>query len=347
MILSPGGKPRLQAEKGPGSRGSGIPNRDGSVVKYSFLPSHRFSFAVAVTVCAMAVSAAAQQSIGELYATDASVKGSVILAGSGTSVLSGSSIQAGAQSATLKLDRGGNVLVCEGTKLAVTSSRTGRELLFSLNTGNLELNYPLGTEADTLLTPDLRLVLPGPGTVHVAVRVTAQGDTCVQSLPWNVSAITISESMGDATYQVKPDETVVFQRGHLNDAVHSQQNCGCPRSTPVEVAKAPTTPAATLPPQKTAPPTDVAAARPAPPDQHLAMEAPFVFHGEDPASDLGPHIALLRLENKRVVQLEPVVLPPPIQAKKQPPKQPATQEAKKQPHGFFSKLGTFFASIFH
>ena len=31
------------------------------------------------------------------YATDASVKGSVILAGSGTSVLSGSSIQAGAQ----------------------------------------------------------------------------------------------------------------------------------------------------------------------------------------------------------------------------------------------------------
>ena len=109
--------------------------------------------------------AAAQQAqpIGELYATDASVKGSVILAGSGTSVLSGSSIQAGVEAATLKLDRGGSLLVCEGTKLAVNSSQNGRQLLLSLNTGNLELNYPLGTEADTLLTPDLQLLMPGPG----------------------------------------------------------------------------------------------------------------------------------------------------------------------------------------
>src|SRR5580658_10866273 len=86
-------------------------------------------------------SAAAQQAIGELYATDASVKGSVLLAGSGTSVLSGSSIQAGAQAATLKLDRGGSLFVCEGTKLSLSSSQTGRELLFSLNSGNVELNY--------------------------------------------------------------------------------------------------------------------------------------------------------------------------------------------------------------
>ena len=102
-----------------------------------------------------------------------------MLAGSGTSVLSGSSIQAGAQAATLKLERGGSLLVCEGTKLSVTSSQNGRQLLLSLNSGNLELNYPLGTEADTLLTPDLRLLLPGPGTVHVAVRVAPHGDTCV------------------------------------------------------------------------------------------------------------------------------------------------------------------------
>src|ERR1700683_5810928 len=78
------------------------------------------------------------QPIGELYATDASVKGSVILAGSGTSVLSGSSIQAGAQAATLKLERGGNLFVCEGTKLSITASQTGREMLFSLNSGNGE-----------------------------------------------------------------------------------------------------------------------------------------------------------------------------------------------------------------
>ncbi len=142
-------------------------------------------FLPALLVLAMQGASVAQQTVGELYATDARVKGSVILAGSGTSVLSGSSIQAGAQAATLKLERGGSLLVCPGTKLSVTTSQSGRELMFSLNSGNLEMNYPIGAAADTLLTPDLRLLMPGPGTVHVAVHITAQGDTCVQSLPWN------------------------------------------------------------------------------------------------------------------------------------------------------------------
>jgi hypothetical protein len=301
---------------------------------------HRPAFFLGLLACGMPVAAAAQQPIGVLYASDASVKGSVLLAGSGTSVLSGSSIQAGAQSASLKLERGGTVQVCEGTKLSVTSSQTGRELLFSLNEGNLELNYPLGTEADTLLTPDLRLILPGPGTVHIAVRVTPQGDTCVQSLPWNVSAVTISETMGDATYQVKPDEAVVFRGGHLSDAVQSHQNCGCPRSAPTKVAQAPTPP-----PVQPNPPTPVMAAKPAPPDQHVAVEAPFIFHGTDPIPDLAPNVAMLRLENNKLVPLEPAVLPPTITSKPAPTER--TQTARKESRGFFAKVGSFFASIFH
>jgi hypothetical protein len=337
------------------------------------LSSHRFAFAALFLFAVGLVTARAQQTIGELYATDASVKGSVILAGSGTSVLSGSSIQAGAQAATLKLDRGGNVLVCEGTKLTVNSSQNGRELLFSLNTGNLELNYSLGTEADTLLTPDLRLMLPGPGTVHVAVRVTPQGDTCVQSLPWNVAAITLSETMGDATYQVKPDEAVIFKAGHLNEASHSRQNCGCPKAVPVQVAQAPAAPTPAQP-QPSQPqtaqtaaaslpkPTQAAAAEPSkanqtlaaatlpapPPEQHLAVEAPFIFKGSDPLPDLAPNVAVLRLESNKVIQLEPTVLPP-ANAKKQQAKaaNQTTQAANKQSRGFFSKIGSFFASIFH
>ena len=318
---------------------------------------HRLAFSVLLLVL-VPVALDAQQAVGQLYATDASVKGSVVLAGSGTSVLSGSSIQAGVQAATLKLERGGNVLVCEGTKLSVNASQSGRELLFSLNTGNLELNYPLGTEADTLLTPDLRFILPGPGTVHVAVQVTPQGDTCVQSLPWNVSAITISETMGDATYQVKPDEAVVFKGGHLNQASHSRQNCGCVRSVPTQVAHAPApepqpapTPApqsaATVAPAQPNPAPALAGTAPLPtppPEQHLAVEAPFIFHGNDPELDLSPNIAVLRLENNKLVQLEPTVLPPP-DPKKQPVKE--TQTARKESHGFFARLGTFFASIFH
>lgn len=306
----------------------------------------------------------AQQRIGELYATDASVKGSVILAGSGTMVLSGSSIEAGAQTATLKLERGGNVMICGGTKLSITASQNGREMLFSLNTGNLELNYPIGTEADTLLTPDLRLLMPGPGTVHVAVRVTPQGDTCVQSLPSNAAAIVVSESMGDATYQVKPSEAVLFRGGRLGESSPAKDNCGCPKPPPTQVAKSVPPPppaqpqqapapvaAATPPPVLPSSSQPMAAAvlpkysMPTPPEQHLAVSAPFIYRADDPVPDLTENVAILRLENNKVIQLEPTVLPPP-NTKKSAAKNTHPVE-KQTSHGFFSKVGSFFASIFH
>ena len=302
---------------------------------------HRCLFVTALAVVALEASALAQQAIGQLYASDASVKGSVVLAGSGTGVLSGSSIEAGTQAATLKLERGGSVVVCEGTKLSITSSQTGRELLFSLNGGNLELNYPLGTEADTLLTPDLRLLLPGPGTVHVAVRITPQGDTCVQSLPQNASAIVVSESMSDATYQVKPDEAVIFKEGHLNQASRTKEKCGCP-APPTQVAK----PAAPPQPAESQPAEPPAAAAAAPPDQHLAVEAPFVFRGSDPIPDLSENIAVLRLESNPVVPLEPTVVPP-SSGKKKSAATNTAQSARKERHGFFSKVAALFAAIFH
>jgi hypothetical protein len=308
-----------------------------------FSPIHRLLPATALLIFALHGWAAAQQTLGELYATDASVKGSVVLAGSGTSVLSGSSIQAGAQPATLKLDRGGSLLVCEGTKLSLSASQSGRELMFSLNSGNVELNYPLGAEADTLLTPDLRLLLPGPGTVHVAVRVTPQGDTCVQSLPWNASAIVVSETMGDATYQVKSDEAVLFKGGYLGEASHSKQNCGCPTSQLTQVAKAALPPPPSAQPKPAEPMASMPPPAP-PPEQHLAVSAPFIFRANDPVPDLTENVAILRLENNKVVPLDPTVLPPADAKQKSAQAQTAQ---KPQSHGFFSKIGAFFAGIFH
>jgi hypothetical protein len=307
-----------------------------------WLSVHRLLFLPVVLVLGMCCAAEAQQTLGELYATDARVKGAVVLAGSGTSVLSGSSIAAGAQNATLKLERGGSLLVCSGTNLSVNASQSGRELMFSLNSGNLELNYPLGAAADTILTPDLRLLMPGPGTVHIAVKVTPQGDTCVQSLPWNVAAIVVSETMGDATYQVKPDEAVLFKGGHLGEAAATKQNCGCPLSQqnpPTQVAKAtpPPTPAESTPtPPAPKPPV-------ADKDVHVAVSAPLVFRANDPAPDFVAMVATLKLEHNQTLQLEPALVPP---APPQNPQAPVVAQ-KEQKHGFLSKVGAFFATIFH
>ena len=310
------------------------------------LPLHRFHFVLAILGLGMCCPLAAQQTLGELYATDARVKGSVILVGSGTSVLSGSSIAAGTQNATLKLERGGSLLVCSGTSLSVNASQNGRELLFSLNSGNLELNFPLGAAADTLLTPDLRLLLPGPGTVHIAVKVSPQGDTCVQSLPWNVAAIVVSETMGDATYQVKPNESVLFKGGHLSEATATRQNCGCPLSQPVPTQVAKAAPPAPPPAESKAAP----AAQPPPPadpDVHLAMSVPLVFRANDPAGpSFADMVATLKWEHNQDLQLEPGLAPPakPQKAHAEPP--PVTAQ-KEQKHGLFSRVGTFFATLFH
>src|ERR1017187_6687817 len=98
----------------------------------------------AAIVAAAAGPAVAQQNVGELFASDASVKGAVVLANSGTKVMSGSSIAAGAQSATLKLERGGSMMICPGTNLAITTSQNGRQLMFSMDTGDIEMDYPIG-----------------------------------------------------------------------------------------------------------------------------------------------------------------------------------------------------------
>jgi len=61
---------------------------------------------------------------------------------------------------------------------------------------------------------------------------------CVQSLPSNAAAVIVSETKGDATYQVRPDNAVLFQRGRISDALPAQENCGCPAPLQKGVAKA-------------------------------------------------------------------------------------------------------------
>ena len=55
---------------------------------------------------------------------------------------------------------------------------------------------------------------------------------------------------------------------------------------------------------------------------------------------------MLRLENTKVITLEPTVLPPP-RGNKKPAATQTAQNGQKESHGFFSKVGAFFASIFH
>jgi hypothetical protein len=292
-------------------------------------------------LCGTVMLAQTPQNVGELFATDASVKGGVVLANSGTKVLSGSSISAGEQTATLKLERGGSMQICPGTSLAVTTSQNGRQLLFSMNAGNVEMDYPIGAAADNLLTPDFRLLLPGPGRLHIALRVTARGDTCVQSLPSNSSAVVVSEGMGEASYQVKPNEAVMFDKGRISGAMPTRQSCGCPAPPPTQVAKV------TPPPP---PPSEPAKTVPTEPQTYMVVDAPFVYRATDPV-DLTENVAHLHLETTPI-SFEPLVVPPPsTTASNVNPPKPDSKAGSVRPapqkQGFLARIGAFFAAVFH
>ena len=303
-----------------------------------------------------------QPVVGEVTAGDASngakISGSVVLTSSGTRVLSGSNLSAGAGTATLRLARGGAVRICPNTNLAISASASSRELMLGLSSGAIEVNYSLAANADAIQTADVRFTLTGPGAFHLIIGTDAHGSACVRSLPGNAAAVIASELMSDASYQVKPDESVVFTGGKLSQASHDLPvDCGCPPEAappattlasatppapPAEKSSADTKAAAQSVPPAAAPVATPPETAPVPASKpgatHVEVDAPFVFHGDDPTPPPPTIVATVRLTDRApMLSLAPFLVPPP-----QPPP-PPEKEAKR---GFFGKMRGFFASVF-
>ena len=299
--------------------------------------------------------------VGEVFASDASVQGSVIFASGGARLLSGSTVSSGTATTSLRLKRGGEVRVCPGSNVQVNSVVNRiqeRNLVLSLDTGSLETHYALPTGSDSVVTPDFKITLVGPGEFHVAIGADVHGNTCVQPLRGNNAALIVNELMGEGSYQVRPNQGVYFPNGRIKDAVANVPACGCPlpaAARTVETAQQPA-PAGQqkVPPEKAA---DIAAnqpesvTQPPPPVQpnevHVQVDAPMVFN----AADAGPASAL---EAEQLIALpltqlpwfapEPVVPPAIVRVMASPPEERPKEKEKKK--GFFGRLRGMFASIF-
>ena len=316
--------------------------------------------ALAALVFPLLAGAQSSQTIGELFASESTAQGPVLLAGTGMSVASGAELAAGKSVATLRLERGGEVRICPNGNMTVSAAQGNvqqgnQELMFAMNGGSVEIDYPINDLADTFMTPDFKLMLAGPGVFHFALGVNGKGDTCVKPMRGNSAGIIVSEMIGSAVYQVKPDEAVLFAGGKLSGRGPLVGGCGCPRPPPVMRAEekppqpAPSTetragvtaprpePAAVARPDLTAPPPSLN-----PDATRVQVEAPLLFRGDQPAEPVYAvaRIHFSQLPNTFLAQesSKPVVL--------KPGKGEVSAKSKEN-KGFFGRVKGFFAALFH
>jgi hypothetical protein len=287
----------------------------------------------------------------------------------GSRVSSGSSIIAGEETAILRLSRGGEVRVCPGTTVSVSTSTNGQNLMLGMSKGALETHYGLKEQVDSVLTPDFRIVLPGPGEFNLAVSADSRGNTCVGSLPGSTSSAVIAELLGNGTYEIKPDQQIMFRRGRLDTVEPAVTSCGCPPAQE-PILRASADPSTVMPEQtaaqklqlensdasgiKPGPPSTsplpdvdpVSKPSPDPPDNHMkvSLEAPLVFSGRDiakarasasmPAAPI-KQASALPLTAKPSDPLPAIVVLPPA------------ADPKTTHKGFFGKMKHFFGGMFH
>jgi hypothetical protein len=250
----------------------------------------------------------------------------------GRAYLSGSgSITAGADTAQVTLPYRGVLRICASTtvNLAVDSSVPAGDhpgLLMALDRGAIETSYAAGPNADVLLTPDFRILIGGPGSSDLKVRLGDGGDTCIDNPGSNAPYVVVTSLFDNGLYRVQPGQRVMLQHGSLKEVVDSEKEpCGCPAPPANAVANE-----FPLAQSEGLEPTPAPAPAPARPG-NLSPQAtsPLVYMGGNNAT--------------KTVSIPPADSTPPVAAALPPATPPRAQ--RKKP-GVFHRIGHFFRRVF-
>ena len=186
----------------------------------------------------------------------------------------------------------------------------------------------MSSASDAVLTPDLRFAVRGGGPLDLRLRVTGNGDTCVENRGDKAPVLVLSDQFGEASYELHAGQHVLFEHGNLREVVdHETSPCGCPPRT-MSLAEA------SLSPANDKASTDAATTHPFPaaestglaPTPEVQQAEPGVTH-----TQISTTLSFDGSGSPAATPVTPASPPPPPPAKKQ---------------GIAHAIGHFFKRIF-
>ncbi len=198
--------------------------------------------------CAVVLPGSAQQQpIAWVPTEGVSLSGSLSVENGKASIGNNGTITAGDTTAHVQLARGGELRLCASTRVHLSKDATTNPgnpaadsaLMIALDRGAIEASYTPDKYSDVLLTPDLRILISGPGQADLKIRTNQKGDTCVDNHGANAPYVTVTSQFEGGLYRVQPNQRVMFEHGSLQQVVDNEpEPCGCPAPAPVSVASA-------------------------------------------------------------------------------------------------------------
>lgn len=174
--------------------------------------------------------------MGSVGTADAKVSGGLEVAASRVRLVSSANVTALDHTAQIDLERGGNVALCATSEFHLLRSGSAGSLLFALDRGSMEI-HSRSEPQDAVVTPDLRFTLLTPGVLDLRIRVTREGDTCVENRGGAAPVLQVTESFSSSEYHLAPGQHVLFEHGSVREVVDNERsNCGCPGAAPAMVA---------------------------------------------------------------------------------------------------------------
>ena len=90
--------------------------------------------------------------------------------------------------------------------------------MLALDRGAIEVQMA-ATTRDVVMTPDLRFTMRGDGPLDLQLRVTRNGDTCVENRGAKAPVLNVADQFGEATYELRAGQHVLFEHGSLKEVV--------------------------------------------------------------------------------------------------------------------------------